>query len=99
MSSTRPLSDTDQQANLNIHAASTRHPHAFHSRKVIVLVSLIAVCAIILAVYAFEQKREARRQANLASQKTREALQQEKYALEQRINADSNREHALLQRE
>ena len=69
------------------------------SSAAIIIISFIAFAAVLLAIYAFMQKKEANDQANLARQKTVEALQQQKIALEQRIIADSNKENALHRQE
>lgn len=69
------------------------------ARTVNILVSLVAIGAVSLAIYAFEQKRTADKQSSLAEQKAMEALQQQKIAVEQRNIADSNKELAIQQRE
>jgi len=69
------------------------------TRTAAILTSLVAIGAVILAVYALEQKKEATSQARFARQKEAEALHEKNMAIEQRINADSNREKAIEQRE
>lgn len=69
------------------------------ARTVNILVSLVALAAATLAIYAFKQKRTADHQTQLAEQKAIEALQQQKMAVEQRNIADSNLELATQQRE
>jgi WD40 repeat protein len=68
-------------------------------RTATVLLSLIALAALLLSVYALMQKKEADEQAKLAKKNITEALLQQKIALEQRNIADSNKEQALQQRE
>jgi len=63
------------------------------------LVSLVALAAVLLSVYAFMQKREADEQAKLAQRNITEAMEQQQIALQQRNIADSNKEQALQQRE
>lgn len=63
------------------------------------LVSLIALAAILLAGYAFQQKRYADEQARLAKRNITEAMEQQQIALAQRNIADSSKEQALQQRE
>ena len=63
------------------------------------LMSLIAIVAILLSLYAFMQKREADGQAKLAKKNLTEAMEQQQIALQQRNIADSNKEQALQQRE
>lgn len=91
--------DTGQKGNQGVSENRQNKPGLHNSKTLITLVSFIALSAIVFGVYAFEQKKEATRQANLAQQQKMEALQQEKFALEQQINADTNREQALHQRE
>src|SRR5690348_15663497 len=69
------------------------------ARMATVLVSLIAISSVALAIYAFQQKREAEIQTKLAEQRAIEALQLQKNAVEQRNIADSNKEKAEQQRE
>jgi WD40 repeat protein len=69
------------------------------ARTATLLISLIAVTAIVLAFYAFEQKKKAEEQTNLATQKAIEAMQQRQMEIEQRNIADSNREKAIQQTE
>jgi WD40 repeat protein len=64
-----------------------------------VLISLVAIGAVALAVYAFELKREATDQTSLAYEKTIEAQLQEKRAVEQKNIADSSKEQVEEQRE
>ncbi|HEY6974994.1 MAG TPA: hypothetical protein VH396_01825 [Chitinophagaceae bacterium] len=73
--------------------------HIGSARTATILISLVAISAIILAIYALKQKREADVQTMFAQQKVAEARQERNKAIEQRINADSNREQALQQRE
>lgn len=63
------------------------------------LISLIALVAVFLSIYAFMQKREADEQAKIAQKNLTEAMQQQQIALQQRNIADSNREKASQQRE
>lgn len=63
------------------------------------LISLIALIAIMLSVYAFIQKREADEQTKLAQRNLTEAMEQQQIGLQQRNIADSNREQAWQQRE
>jgi len=63
------------------------------------LISLIALIAVLLSVYAFMQKREADEQTKLAKRNLTEAMGQQQIALQQRNIADSNKEQALQQRE
>ena len=63
------------------------------------LISLIALIAVLLSVYAFMQKREADEQTKLAKRNLTEAMEQQQIALQQRNIADSNKEQALQQRE
>lgn len=65
----------------------------------ILLLLVIALCAVLFALYAFKQKREADSQANLARQKILEAQQLQMDALGERLNADSNKEKAKEQSE
>jgi WD40 repeat protein len=69
------------------------------ARTVNILVSLVAIGAVSLAVYAFKQKKTADSQTLLAQQRAIEALQQQKIVVEQRNIADSNKELAIQQRE
>jgi len=69
------------------------------ARTAAILISVVAVGAIILAIYALNQKREANIQTMFARQKEAEALREKNNAIEQRISADSNREQALQQKE
>jgi hypothetical protein len=64
-----------------------------------ILTSLVAIGAVMLAVYALEQKKEANNQTALAQEQAKEAMRQQRIALEQRINADSSKELASQQRE
>ncbi|HYK44682.1 MAG TPA: hypothetical protein VEV83_05925 [Parafilimonas sp.] len=68
------------------------------ARIAAVLFSFVAIAALLLAAYAFRQKKEANNQTALAIKKTREALEQQNIALAQRKIADSNRELALQQK-
>lgn len=63
------------------------------------LVSLVALTAVLLALYAFMQKRNADEQAALAQKNIREAKEQQQKALLQRNISDSSREQAAQQRE
>ncbi len=69
------------------------------ARIAAILISLVAIGAVFLAFYAFQQKREANYQTNLANQKALEALRQQKIAVEERNSADSNKELASERRE
>jgi len=69
------------------------------SRTAVILVALVAVGAVVLAVYAFKQKKDANNQTQLAEQKVAEALRQQQITLQQRMIADSNKEQAQQQRE
>jgi WD40 repeat protein len=63
------------------------------------LISFIALIAVLLSVYAFMQKREADEQAKLAQRNLTEAMEQQQIGLQQRTIADSNKEQAFEQRE
>jgi len=69
------------------------------TRAAAILISLVAMGAIVLAIYALKQKKEANIQTMFARQKEAEALREKNNAIEQRINADSNREKVSQQKE
>jgi len=72
---------------------------SFLQSKVTLLAFLVTVGAVVVAIYAFQQKRKADEQTSLAEQRAKEAMQQQRMALEQRNIADSNKEQAIQQRE
>lgn len=76
------------------------HALLLHRAKLIIAaISVIAIVAVAIAIYAFDKKHEADADADIARQKIREGMQQQKIALEQRTIADSNKEQAVRQRE
>lgn len=68
-------------------------------RTATLLISLIALVAVLLSIYAFMQKREADEQAKIAQRNLTEAMQQQQIAVQQRNIADSNREKASQQKD
>jgi WD40 repeat protein len=69
------------------------------ARTATVLISLVAISAVVFAVYAFQQKKKAEEQTNFAMQKAVEAMQEKQNAVKAQIEADTNREGALRQAE
>ncbi len=93
-------SSGEQYSELEIKEKEKLQKQRLHrARTAAMLISFVAVVAILVAVYAFKQKKEADNQTSLAKQKTVEALLLQKIALEQRNIADSNKEQASQQRE
>ncbi|RYD57998.1 MAG: hypothetical protein EOP56_06920 [Sphingobacteriales bacterium] len=68
------------------------------ARTLATFISGIALIALFLSIYSFQQKNVATKQTKLAEAKTKEALEQEKIAREQKLIAEKNREQALSQK-
>lgn len=69
------------------------------ARIATVLISLIAISAVALAVYAFQQKKKAEEQTNLATARAIEAMQEKQNAVKAQIAADTTKEGAMRQAE
>lgn len=69
------------------------------ARIAVALMSLVAIGSVAMAIYAFNQKKEARVQAKLAEQRALEAQEQQNFAFDQKLKADSTIEQEKHQRE
>ncbi|HRH59500.1 MAG TPA: hypothetical protein PL045_02970, partial [Chitinophagaceae bacterium] len=77
----------------------TQPKRSGYSKIAILISAIIAIGAIVLAVYTFQQKTKADELAQLAMQKAREATEQQKIAVEQINKADSTQEQLIMQTE
>ena len=86
------LEHSRQQRDLEIkHKEELQKQRLRITRRVSVVVSIIALIAFLLAIYSFQQKSEANKAQRIADNKRKEALIEKK-------RADENKEEALSQK-
>ncbi|MES2650494.1 MAG: hypothetical protein V4663_02075 [Bacteroidota bacterium] len=66
------------------------------AKRVAIVISIIALCAFLLAIYSFELRNVARKQTTIAQKESVEAKRQRKLAQEQEQLAQKSKESALL---
>lgn len=66
------------------------------AKRVAIVISIIALCAFLLAIYSFELRNVARKQTTIAQKESVEAKRQRKLAQEQEQLAQQSKENALL---
>ena len=86
------LEHSRQQRDLEIrHKEELQKQRLRITRRVTIIVSIIALLAFLLAIYSFQQKSEANKAQKIAENKRKEALAEKK-------RADENKEEALKEK-
>lgn len=93
------LDHSRQQYELDLkHKEEQQRKRLKRARTVATFISGIAIVALFLAIYSFQQKNVADKQTRLAEAKTKEAIEQEHIAQEQKGIAEKNHKQALEQK-
>lgn len=93
------LEYSKQQFELELkHKEELQKQKLRRTRRIAVVISIVAIGALFLAIYAFNLKNLATKQTKIANTKTLEAEQQRSIALSQSKIAEQNKEQALQQK-
>jgi WD40 repeat protein/energy-coupling factor transporter ATP-binding protein EcfA2 len=93
------LDYSKQQFDLELkHKEELQKQKLKRAKRVAIIISLVAIGALFLAIYAFDLKNLATKQTKLANKKTIEAEQQKSIAIKQTEIAEQNREQAMQQK-
>jgi WD40 repeat protein/energy-coupling factor transporter ATP-binding protein EcfA2 len=69
------------------------------AKRTAIVISLVAIGAMFLSIYAFQQKNVANKQTQIATDQTKEAKKQKDIAVKQTVIAEQNKEQAVQQKE